>query len=88
MVEKCNTLENTWKGGFREGLCNGMIVGFDYGYSYKNRDKTYCVPSGVNQGQIVKVVRKYIDEHPEKLHELYGKLIIEALNESFPCNKQ
>jgi len=80
LVEKCSGK----RGAFLEGVCWGMIAGFDYGYSSKMRT-TYCVPSEVNKGQIIKVVRKYIDEHPEKLHELYGKLIVEALNESFPC---
>ena len=45
-----------------------------------------CMPVGVNYGQREAVVRKYLEEHPEKWHLTYQKIIIEAMLEAFPCN--
>jgi hypothetical protein len=36
-------------------------------------------------GQSVRVVAKYIDDRPNRLHESFSKLAIEALAEAWPC---
>jgi len=46
----------------------------------------FCLPaSGVPVIQAVRVVVKYLKEHPEQLHEDGMGLTIAALKDSFPC---
>jgi Rap1a immunity proteins len=45
----------------------------------------FCIPDEVTRGQVVRVVIKYIDQHPEQTHELFGFLAYDALKEAWPC---
>jgi len=64
---------------YLQGLCAGFITGLNYA------DNHGCVPNGVTQGQLMRVVVKYIDSRPERMHEDFGMLALEALRSSFPC---
>jgi Rap1a immunity proteins len=44
-----------------------------------------CIPDEAPVAQLTRVVVKWLREHPEKLHELKGFLVIEALKSAFPC---
>jgi hypothetical protein len=45
----------------------------------------FCMPTGVTSDQSRKVVKKYLEQHPEKLHWKADRLITLALIEAFPC---
>ena len=47
----------------------------------------FCIPDGVNFGQEVRVVLKFIRENPEKAHLPTGVLATIALKRAFPCSK-
>jgi len=48
--------------------------------------KLPCYPDGtMTAGQAARVVTKYLNSHPEKLHRDAHILVIEALREAFPC---
>ena len=48
--------------------------------------KIYCLPpTGIENDQLVRVVKKYLDEHPEDLHQSARILVLLALSEAFPC---
>ena len=44
-----------------------------------------CTPKGASLGQLARVVKKYLQDHPEFLHLDAGGLVYNALNEAFPC---
>jgi len=74
---------------FDAGMCLATIGA--YSDAIKNIEvlqnmRMPCIPVGVNYGQRQAVVRKYLEEHPEKWHLIYQKIIIEAMLEAFPCN--
>lgn len=46
-----------------------------------------CIPSGVTYEQIWRVVIKYLQNHPERLHLYPAFLIREALEKAFPCKQ-
>jgi len=46
----------------------------------------YCMPGGATAGQVVDVVKLYIQNHPEKRYMSAPKLTVDALSERFPCN--
>ena len=43
--------------------------------------------SGATVGQAVKVIVAYIDVRPERLHEQFEPLAIEALQQAWPCSR-
>ncbi|AFY20781.1 Rap1a/Tai family immunity protein [Pseudomonas sp. UW4] len=44
-----------------------------------------CVPGGVSNGQMVRVLVKYLEANPEKLHINATALTIFATQQAFPC---
>lgn len=63
-----------------KALGNGYLIGFIQG-----QPNTLCVPQTASQEQIVAVVLKYFENHPETLHHHQASLIFNALNEAWPC---
>ncbi|MFO2501729.1 Rap1a/Tai family immunity protein [Legionella pneumophila serogroup 1] len=66
-------------------LCSGYIHGFLDAHSFYIQEKKYCIPDPIDTYQIAKVYSKYLDEHPEKLHQSSSFTFSEALIEYFPC---
>jgi hypothetical protein len=66
---------------FDTPYCAGVIDGLGWA------DSGICPPAGATSGQAVRVVVKYIDDRPERLHEKFYTLALEALRAAFPCKK-
>lgn len=71
-------------------LASGFILGFDTGYNFRGRinpgsDDVVCYPRGVTEGQVVSVVKKYLENNPKDLHKNSGFLIAMALHSAWPC---
>jgi hypothetical protein len=49
------------------------------------RPPIFCSPAGGTYGQYVKVVLKFLRDHPERLHEHRRNLVEDALQNAFPC---
>ena len=47
--------------------------------------KAFCRPDVAENGQLVRIVLKYIHDNPEQAHELTMHLIVRALTKAFPC---
>ena len=67
-------------GSFNSGACLGYVSGVA-----DTMDSSMCLTSGVTVQQLESVVKKYMNEHPEKLHYLASSIIREALIKAFPC---
>jgi hypothetical protein len=70
------------------GMCGGYIAGVNDNQASHvalGEAPTYCLPDGVEIYQLVKVVRKYLEDNPAKLHLPSGILVESALNQAFPC---
>jgi Rap1a immunity proteins len=63
--------------------CIGVVVGL----SFASRGRDICPPAAVTKPQAVRVVVKYIDDRPERMHENFLELAHEALRSAFPCKK-
>jgi Rap1a immunity proteins len=68
---------------WEQGRCAGFIEGLRYGVG--GRD--FCPLNGVTTVQSVAVVVKYIEARPQRMHEDFGKLAIEALKAAWPCKR-
>jgi len=71
----------------------GVVYGFDMGMlTESNNDrnaikKNMCIPKDKNQWTTI--VKKYLEDHPEKLHEQGASLVISSLATAFPsCYKE
>jgi hypothetical protein len=64
-------------------LCVAYLAGLVYGVGGKD----FCAPDGATDNQVIAVVIKYIEARPERMHEQFGKLAIEALSAAWPCKR-
>jgi hypothetical protein len=69
--------------------CIGYIGGAldDYALLVSEGNSKVCVPVGIPTTQLARIVLKYLNEHPDKLHYHGGELVILALSKSFPCSE-
>ena len=47
--------------------------------------KFYCIPNNVTQGQVLDVIVKFLEDHPQNRHQNATVLISVALRDAFPC---
>jgi hypothetical protein len=75
---------------FSAGNCFGYIRAANdmYEIMVNNSARTICVPSGISGKQLIRIVDKFLKEHPEKLHNVASLLVYEAFQESFPCTER
>jgi len=77
---------------FDLGLCMGFINGAWDTLTLLQESiygkRIFCAPEGVNLGQVKKIVEKYFNDHPEKMHRESTYLINDSLREAFPCPKE
>ena len=67
---------------FKTGAC----VGYIWGLAGAGEGSAFCFPHGVQANQIVDVIKKWLQDHPELRHYAASSLITAALKEKFPCN--
>ena len=81
LVEHCKDKEAY----FGSGFCYGYIAGVGSILSWASDSYKICVPDGVTGGQVLSIVRKYLKENPESLHQPADMLVTVALRRAFPC---
>ncbi len=64
---------------FDAGFCHGLIEGVLYASS------SVCLPDGVTGDQTVRVVIKFLQDHPETLNKDETTLVKAAFTKAFPC---
>ncbi len=66
---------------YDQGYCTGLVNALLFaGYGV-------CPATGVTTGQGIKIVLKFLNDHPDKLHLDDALLGQQALSEAFPCKK-
>ena len=96
-ISFCKNIEtNEFANSFNNGFCSGFIIGLDTGHisfteghPKQQNQKIYCAPEPGSEGyytQLIKVIGRYLEEHPEKLHLEITETASTALEEAFPCN--
>jgi hypothetical protein len=69
----------------RRGHCAGLVEGLTYAAYASGGRETCRPPSTVTNAQLVRVVLTYIERRPQRMHEDFRKLALEALHEAWPC---
>jgi hypothetical protein len=74
-----------------DNLDSAFMAGQNAGYVDGISDSTsgiiWCNPGNVTNGQVSKIVSKYLHNNPEKLHLYAYSLVTQALKEALPCKK-
>jgi hypothetical protein len=68
---------------FSVAKCAGLVEGIAYG----GYGLGVCNAPEVTVGQLVRLVVKYIDARPERQHENFKLLALEALKAAFQCKR-
>jgi hypothetical protein len=72
-----------------KGICFGIVMTLME--DYLNKDFCIYLKSatelGPTNGQFLRVVVKYIDDRPGRLHENFHNLAHEAFRETWPCKR-
>ena len=70
----------------RAGLCLGFLDAYRQLALMLPEARLACFPApGVGQEQYIKILVKYLDDHPAKLHLPAAQLVYDATQEAFPC---
>jgi hypothetical protein len=88
LLEKCEAYGN--KTNVAKGnTCAGYVEGIDDVHTafngWKQIDKNWYISEGMVTSQLVRVVAKYLQEHPQNLHLEAGGTVANAFIEAFPC---
>jgi hypothetical protein len=76
---------------YNAGLCRGVILGTLDMYTVCTetcllpRPLVCHPPGGIGMIQASRIIVRYLETHPARLHLPQGDLILEALHDVFPC---
>lgn len=92
LLEQCEAgtqQEKLFCSGYVAGVMDGQITLFNSlnaATKAQGNSTGYCLPKGgIEVGQGVRVMIKWLKDHPEKLHVAGDILIGMALEDAFPC---
>jgi hypothetical protein len=63
-------------------------MGYVLGVSDTLDDHVFCLPGATTKAQVVAIVEKYLNDHPERWQYTANSLIADALETDFPCTKE
>src|SRR5712671_863398 len=74
-----------------DATCLGWVEGFADGFTVRDellgvpeRDRMVCMPRGTTAIQIIRVIKKYVADNPEKAHRATRYVASLALARAFP----
>lgn len=77
-----------WEQLCKAQYCDGVVSGA-VGVGRFLTPRPFCTPGSVTLGQMVRIVVKFLENHPELLHEKNeGLFVVAALSEAFPCKEK
>jgi hypothetical protein len=64
------------------------VMGYIRGFTEAEpRDAEYDIPPGVSLEQAVRVIKKWLDDHPQMLDRTPRELILRALKDAYPAKR-
>ena len=80
--DRANGMELMMLGSF----CSGVVYALGAAGQYVSMPEwRSCVPAGSTARELAQVVLKYIETRPERSHEDFRRLTLEALHDAWPC---
>jgi hypothetical protein len=95
-LEVCSSVDGEHKGDLvrsnNDATCLGWVEGFRQGFTVYDellgvpeKDRMICSPRAVTTVQIVRVIKKYVADNPDKAHRATRYVASLALARAFPC---
>ena len=95
-LQVCSSIDIEWKADpvriHNDATCLGWVEGFGNGFTVHDellsiplRDRMICMPAKVTTIQIVRVMKKYVADNPDKAHRATRFIASVALARAFPC---
>ncbi len=91
----CEQWGNAGRPTTEAAMCAAYVQGaadaaefYDSLLGLAGQGRVSCPPEGVTYEQLLRVVRKFLQDHPERLHENRTGLVVAALRTAFPCPGQ
>lgn len=95
-LEVCSTIDSEGKADpvriHNNAACLGWVEGFRQGFTVHDellgvpeKDRMVCLPHGVTTIQIVRVMKKYVADNPDKAHRATRFIASVALARTFSC---
>lgn len=86
MLPHCKTLVESKTPAVWEGQCGGVIDALLWVGASLPEGGRFCPPKGIPPAQADRVVVRWLETHPEKLHLNFKGLALQALMEAWPCS--
>ena len=85
MMPGCRDLMNaSERNGSEQAKCLGIVRTMHYFARYYFGA---CNPDGATVGETLRVIVSYVDQRPERVHERFEDLALEAILEAWPCSR-
>lgn len=76
-----DTVLSLWCLGYVGGFLDGLAI-----MRWKGGATSVCLPEdGVNNGQAIRIIVKYLRAHPDQLHQTARSSILIAIADAFKC---
>lgn len=87
LLSQCKAwVDETDPKGMRcDGYVTGIIDMHQVLVDWDDLPAMFCMPHGATNDQVIRVVLKYLETHPEYLHHNPSGLAINAIIKAFPC---
>ena len=69
------------------GIVRGMLVASIF-YESNSNSNILCFPDKLTTKQAIRIVVKFLEDNPKKLHESDHSLIMESLYNAYSCEKK
>ena len=77
----------------RFGVCAGYIAGIVDFHTVATTVESlpidmFCLPKNITTAQVIRDVTQYLEDNPEKHHDLAAYLVVLALRNAYPCRQE
>ena len=77
----------------RFGVCAGYIAGIVDFHTVATTVESlnvdmFCLPKNITTAQVIRDVTQYLEDNPEKHHDLAAYLVVLALRYAYPCRQE
>jgi hypothetical protein len=90
LSKRARLLDSNAADAYLMGICAGTIAGISFLAEYvvtKKGSYGICTPDGVTHAQSVSVAVRYLNSHPERLHQQFSQLVLDAVRDAWPCKR-
>jgi len=77
----------------RFGVCAGYIAGIIDFHTVATTVESlpvdmFCLPPQISTAEVIRQVKQYLENYPDRHHDLAAYLVILALREVYPCKEE